>query len=464
MRVLLRPTGQLDRSGALGTAERIRRRAMVLVASIGRRAVAMAAPLILITMPLAAAGPASQASGHFTPAVGINPHYRNAGQPTAIGSDVVFSCQLPESGFPCYGPSQIRHAYSIDALPKSVTGAGRTIVIIDAFQDPFIGQELADFDTVWGIPDPPSFKIVAPDGLTPFDPNDDNMVGWSGEIALDVQWAHAIAQKANIVLVLAKSNEDADIVSAMAYAIHNNLGDVVSMSFGEGESCFDPKLDLKQHILFVEAALRHITLVASSGDDGAAQPGCKADDPAFLSASTPANDPTVLGVGGTNLTAALDTGDYQSEVAWDDGFGQSGGGFSTRYFRPLYQIGFNSRFGRGVPDVSYNGGVFGGVIVAWYAFGPGAFFIFGGTSAGAPQWAGITALADQANGRRLGWLNPQLYNLARTRPSYAKRFHDITTGNNIVAGIGGYTTSTGWDPVTGLGSPIASALIKGLTT
>jgi subtilase family serine protease len=412
-----------------------------------------------------AAPPVAAATGGYTPAVGVKPHFRSAGKPAAQGSSVVFSCQFPTTTFPCYGPSQIQRAYDIDELyTKGIDGTGRTIVIVDAFQNPYIRDELRDFSTVWGLPQA-NLRIVAPDGLTPFDINDDNMVGWSGEISLDVQWSHAIAPKAKIVLVLAKSNEDADILSALTYAVNHNLGDVISMSFGEAEQCFDPKLDAQEHKLFQQAQAKGITLIASSGDDGAAQPGCKAGDPDLLAASTPANDPGVLGIGGTNLTADLTTGDYTSEVAWDDGFGQSGGGFSTRYAKPTYQAGFVSGKQRGLPDVAYNGGVFGGVMVAWYVpfdpgnSGPGSFWIFGGTSAGAPQWSGITALLAQACGHRVGLLNDDLY----SKGAYSWYFHDIITGNNIVPGIGGYTTQKGWDAVTGLGTPKASHIVYSLS-
>ena len=118
-----------------------------------------------------------------------------------------------------------------------------------------------------------------------------------------------------------------------------------------------------------------------------------------------------------------------------------------------------------MPDVAYNGGVFGGVIVAWYVpfdpgnSGPGSFWIFGGTSAGAPQWAGITALIAQACGHRVGLLNDDLY----SKGAYSWYFRDITKGNNIVPGIGGYTTTKGWDAVTGLGTPLAAHVVYSLS-
>ena len=109
----------------------------------------------------------------------------------------------------------------------------------ECFYDSFYG--LPGLNGLGGPPDPSlgTFTQIAPDGLTPFDPTDDNMVGWAEEISLDVVWAHAIAPGANIVLVLAKSNDDADILSATQYAVDHNLGNVISQSFGENESCVD---------------------------------------------------------------------------------------------------------------------------------------------------------------------------------------------------------------------------------
>ena len=133
----------------------------------------------------------------------------------------VFGCQTRTIDNPlgaCYGPDQIQTAYGIKPLlANDFDGTGRTIVIVDAFQSPTIQQDLALFDTAFGLP-APTLNIIAPDGLTPFDPNDANQVGWSAEISLDVQWAHAVAPGATIDLVLAKSNNDADILSATKYA------------------------------------------------------------------------------------------------------------------------------------------------------------------------------------------------------------------------------------------------------
>ena len=229
--------------------------------------VALAVPLVL-----GGAVPASAAivSHAVTPAVGSSVRYEYAGSAEDFGQ-VRFSCQTRsrDPQFPrafCYGPDQIRAAYDIQSvLDGGTNGAGQTIVIVDAFSSPNIRTDLAAWNAVWGIcgmsvpattacPTPPSLDIITPDGLTPFVVSDPNQVGWSSEISLDVEWAHAIAPGANIDLVLAKSNQDADILSVTKYAIDHNLGAVISQSFGEAEACADPKLLVEEHAIFTAAS------------------------------------------------------------------------------------------------------------------------------------------------------------------------------------------------------------------
>lgn len=405
-------------------------------------------------------------------AIRISPKVQDAGKPDATST---FPCQNPKYTIHCYGPKQIRAAYGIQSLlDQGINGSGSTIVIVDAFQSPTIRQDLKTFNQAFGL-NSSKLNIIAPDGLTPFNPKDPNQVGWAEEISLDVEWAHAVAPNATIDLVLAKSNQDVDILSVTKYAVDHNLGDVISQSFGENESCADPALLAQEHMVFQEATNKHITLLASSGDQGAAQPTC--DGTSWtLAVSSPASDPLVTGVGGTQLFANQKTGSYISEIAWNEPQFQaaSGGGFSVLYKRPSYQNGVVQGNRRGVPDVAYNAAVNGGVLVAVSVIPPGAeggpFHIFGGTSAGSPQWAGIVALADQSAGQRLGFLNPSIYAIGASS-SYSSEFHDITFGNNTIqlpdakgntVTIIGYSTHKGWDPVTGWGTPIASNLVPKL--
>jgi subtilase family serine protease len=402
----------------------------------------------------------------MTPSVGDYARWADIGVPEASGS-VVFRCQQ-RTVATCYGPDQIRAAYGFDKLPAGISGAGQTIVIIDAFGSPTIRTDLAVFDAVWGLSNP-TLNIITPDGLPAFDYHSGNMVGWAGETSLDVEWAHAIAPGATIDLVLSKTNDDADILSAQQYVVEHNLGSVLSQSFGEGESCMLPAIQKHQHQAFRKALAERMTVFASSGDQGAAQAACDGSHNFFLSASTPASDPLVTGVGGTTLNADLTTGAYNSETAWTDAFGRSGGGYSTLYERPGFQEGAVKSEARGVPDVAYNAGVDGGVIGAFSFPDPTrvSFYRFGGTSAGSPQWAALAALADQTAGRPLGYLNKSLYAIGGGEER-GGAFNDITVGDNTwvymndagqVATIPGFSAAPGWDAVTGLGTPKADKLI-----
>jgi subtilase family serine protease len=405
--------------------------------------------------------------------------------------NATFSCQTRpmdgSAGPRCYQAVQIQNAYNVTPLlDRGINGTGKTIVIIDAYGSPTIAQDLQTFDATMGLPDP-NFTQIAPAGSPPaFNPNDNNQIGWGVETSLDVEWAHAIAPGANIVLAVAASNNDSDILDVLKYVVANRVGDVISQSYGEAEACMDPTLLAQQHQAFAEAAAKGMTVFASSGDSGASQPACDPKSTAALfSASTPASDPLVTGVGGTTLFADTSTGAYQSETAWTEPFGCnppavalidvncSGGGFSTLFGRPSFQAstfkGAHS-LGRGVPDVSYNAGVSGGVLVhiGFYLELLGSppdapiFFIVGGTSAGTPQWAGLAADGGQLAGRSLGDINPALYATSNAKRQYAAAFHDITVGNNDVVELGtpgGFDAGPGWDPVTGLGTPNAANLL-----
>lgn len=403
----------------------------------------------------------------------------------------LFSCQIPSLQPPtCYDPYQIRHAYNIDTLINAgFDGRGKTIVIIDAFQSPNIVTELNTFISFYGLsslnglggPSNPSlgtFTQLAPDGLTAFDPTNQDMLSWAQEITLDVLWDHAIAPGANITLVLAKSDEDVDIQSAREYAVENKLGDVISQSFGENESCMDPSLVAQQHQAFADATMQNITIFASSGDTGAGQPTC--DNSSLVKAvATPASDPLVTAVGGTELNAAGYCftlfgcnpatsplpGTFQGEVAWNEGapvFGATGGGFSVLYDEPSYQQGtIHGGKQRGVPDVSYSAAVEHGELT--YVDIPGipvGFYLFGGTSVGSGQWSAILAIADQKAGYDLGFINKALYQIGQAPPLYSASFFDVTSGNNSLDGVTGFNAGPGWDPTTGLGSPTADQLVS----
>ena len=384
-----------------------------------------------------------------------------------------FRCELRpfdlSAGLFCYGPDAIRKAYGIDSLINAgFAGKGRTIVIIDAFGSPTVADDLTTFDTVFGLPPAPSFNVVTMPGTPAFDPTNKNMVGWTGEIALDTQWAHAVAPAANIVLVAAKSDFDEDLTAALNYALDNHLGDVVSMSFGESESSLGNPSGLDAiaawQAAFVKAQKAHVTVFASSGDWGSTNPfDANGDVLPFQNVAFPASSPLVTSVGGTNLffgsaTNADPNGSYQGEQVWNDGYGAGGGGMSVLFNEPPTQLAavgnsvnktLHKR--RGVPDVAYNAGVVGGVIAVW-GVGGGCCYIFGGTSAGAPQWAGIIANLDQAHGRPMGFINDRLNQLGGAG-GLRGIFHDVTLGNNAFGGVDGYSAAPGYDLATGWGTP-----------
>jgi subtilase family serine protease len=337
-----------------------------------------------------------------------------------------------------YTPAQIRHAYGFDQIP--LDGSGQTIAIVDAYDDPTIVSDLRTFDQEFGIADPPSFAKVNEYGSTALPQAD---AGWDGEISLDVEWAHAIAPGANIVLVEANSTSDVDLYTAVDYA-RNQPGVVtVSMSFGGSEASFDPTVD---SILTTPAG--HIggfglpggiTFVASTGDSGA--PG-----------GYPAYSPNVLAVGGTSLY--LDSwGDYQGEAGWSG----SGGGISQVEPEPAYQDSVQNTGTRTIPDVSYDADPNTGFYT--YDTAAGGWGVVGGTSAGAPQWAALMALADEARGVYLGAGSldgptqtlPAIYS-----PVMSGDFNDVTSGSN------GYNAGPGYDLVTGLGSPDAPWVVYDL--
>jgi subtilase family serine protease len=324
-----------------------------------------------------------------------------------------------------YTPAQVAHAYGFDRT--GLTGAGQTIAIVTAFNSPTVAQDLAAFDNAFGLAGA-SLKIVNQAGGAPAGPAD---AGWSLETALDVEWAHAIAPRANILLVEARSASAGDLTSAIDYARHQPGVSVVSMSFGGAEFPQELRYDA---VLTAPPGHAGITFVAASGDSGAS--------PVWPSVS-----PNVLSVGGTALLTGPG-GTYAGEVGWSG----SGGGVSLYEREPAYQLGVQTTGRRGTPDVAYDAAPQTGFAV----YQGGAWQTVGGTSAGAPQWAGLTALADQRRAQHgLGPLNQaqaRLYNLP------AADFHDVVLGGN------GYSAGVGYDYVTGLGSPVANRLVNDLAT
>jgi subtilase family serine protease len=441
-----------------------------------RASVAFAVTSLLVGIAaLAAFAHAGTAAvgGHKTPMTGDGTRLQSIGSPLAgSAGSVHFNCQKTTPAG-CYGPDQIRAAYSIQPLlDKGYDGTGRTIGIVDAYGSATLAADLATFNSVWGLP-AANITVLTPYGVDPTSAS--NAAGWAQETSLDVQWAHAVAPGAKIVLVVAKSNDDKDILDATEWLGNNTQADVLSQSYGEAEQCMDPTQLARQHKVFDALSAKGITLFASSGDQGAGIPACSGPTFYFKAASTPASDPDVTSVGGTALHADGTTGAYQSESTWNESslLGDAvagGGGVSTLFSRPDFQAPFvKDTHQREVPDVSYNAAIFNGVIAVWN----GGFFRFGGTSAGSPQWAALTAITDQIAGGRVGAINKTLYKLAKM-PNSSSYFHDVADGSNNsvpnftadgtseVADIVGFSAVPGYDMATGLGTPIASSLLPAI--
>jgi subtilase family serine protease len=347
-------------------------------------------------------------------------------------------------------PSQIAAAYSISQ--SSTTAGGETIAIVDAYNDPNIQVDLATFDSQYKLP-AANLTVENQAGQTTNLPRTD--AGWSLEIALDVEWAHAAAPGAKIILVEANSASTSDLMTAVQTAARQ--ASVVSMSWGGSEFAGETAYDTAAYF-----ANPNVTFVAASGDDGGA-----------AGAEWPAASPYVVSVGGTTL-ALTSTGSILSETAWSasgsrfSGYSGSTGGASLYESAPSYQTSAlgSSVTKRETPDVSADANPSTGLSV--YDSVPGAgqtgWFKVGGTSAGAPLWAGIVAAADQARAAagKAALSSTQtlslLYGISTTTASAAD-FHDITSGSNFVA-----SAKPGYDMVTGLGSPVASNLVAAAAT
>ena len=416
----------------------------------------------------------------------------------------------------CFTPVAMQNSYNVGPLyAAGLTGRGKTIAVIDSFGSATIANDLNVFSTAFGLPHlcgeagvtctpgMPTFTILQVQGSPPPNPPPpNNGTGqeshnlWAIEVSLDVEWAHAIAPEANIILVTTPTAEVlgvqgfSQMMNAVQYVVDHKLADVISMSLGAGEGTFSGTTSLLNlRAALIAAAANHVTVLASSGDGGTSNvlkvPTKTPNLIPYPSVEWPASDPLVTAVGGTYLCTdpvtgtAVDSTDPPTvcqsnpgvrEVGWID----SGGGYSILFPRPAFQNtlppgstfvgssvgapGPNSNM-RGVPDIAFQASARTGPLV--YDGGEGGWFIVGGTSCSAPQWAGLIAIADQIAGSDLGYINPALYQLA-AGPNYSTYFFDVTTGNNQTTSIPGYLASPGWDAVTGLGTPNAATLLPAL--
>ena len=343
-------------------------------------------------------------------------------------------------------PAKIRHAYGFDQIYFSSgtvqgDGTGQTIAIVSAYDHPTIESDLSYFSSAYGLPqaDFTKKKMSTTMTVSPV---------WALESAMDVQWAHAIAPGAKILLVEAKSASFKDLFAAVDYANAQPGVSSISMSWGTsefaGETIYDSRFITPAGHIGGGNQLGGITYVASAGDVGART-------------QYPAVSPNVLSVGGTRLS--IDSaGNYLGETAWS----KSGGGVSLYESKPAYQSLVTASSTKRVgPDVAYNGDPLSGFPVYTTSpyYGIKGWFQVAGTSAGAPQWAALAAIANQ--GRAING-QPSLYGSTQTQQSIYSmsptNFHDVITGSN------GYSASTGFDLVTGRGSPYANRVVSSLVS
>ena len=393
------------------------------------------------------------------------------------------------SGETCYTPQQLQVAYGVKPLlDRGIDGRGETVVLPELAESQLnpplvtdLRQDMAAFDGLFHLR-AARMRVVS------------TLAGsgspWLafGEEVLDAEVVHALAPDANLVILLLPSTSLDNTPNAVAAAFAElrlgpALGGVMSISAAGqigGEHCVSRAQAGHLNTALRAAVSRGLTVVAASGDIGAAAYQC--DLYSALTGTPPvkpargvlllASDPFVLSAGGTALTASH-AGAWISETAWGlasgnpgnagGSFQASGGGFSELFARPSYQAGVPGiGAARGVPDVSADASDRTGVAVVFRNGTQDMVQSHGGTSASAPIWAALIALADQYAGRHLGLVNPAIYQIARS-PRYHQAFHDITTGNNTVrfppTTVTGYQAAPGWDPVTGWGSPDAQVLI-----
>ena len=437
----------------------------------------------------------AEAGLQFLPLVQVSPDDSN----TATADPAACTSPPPvhtSASFHCYTPTDIRTAYDLNRLySEGITGAGETIVIVDAYGSPTALSDLNFFSSTFGLP-APDLTIVNPTGTPSFSFNMHGVqVGWAFETSLDLQWAHAVAPNAKLVLIEGNPAETEgvqgfpSIFTGEQFAVTHYPGSVMSQSFAVTEQSFHSAADVQVarfDQVYQQAASNFVTVLGSSGDTGTTNVigGQGASTPKVLPFPTvnwPSSDPLVTSAGGTwlqfgwtwtptssNILSFATTPGSRTEAVWNEPYlpVATGGGRSVLFSTPGFQSSIPSTVllgARGLPDVSWNSAVNGGVLV--FTSFPGArvgWHTVGGTSAASPQLAGLVALTNQiadnlGKSHHVGYLNPLLYNL----PSSA--FHDIvphtfgtvTLDSNALFGFGiaGMSTTAGWDLTTGFGSP-----------
>ncbi len=417
---------------------------------------------------------------------------------------------VARAGVQCYSPAQMEKAYGLKPLYRQgYDGRGRTIVVVDPYGSPTIGNDLAYFDRMTGLPAPPRFRVIAPVGpIPPFpaiDPHhltnyDRERIDKAGETTGDVELAHEIAPGANIVLVETPVTETgngggfAAMMAAEQYVFEHGIGAVVSQSFSLPEQNFGRAAIMRLRYAYLTAYKDRVSVFGATNDQGVSGPPLSGDSLYhYPVVQWPASDPLVTGVGGTDIQLDAAGNRTAPDVAWNDTWNPlvaqlsttnclkppipwaSSGGVSTIFTRPAYQDPIRKIVGgrRGLPDISMNAAISDGVLTyeSWSGegtWGEGG----GGTSAATPEFAAMIAIADQMAHRRIGLINPYLYELERrhapgivdiTKGTNTVSFHDDQVNNSgPIVTVKGYNARRGYDLVTGVGTPNAAALVPEL--
>jgi len=407
---------------------------VVVVAGAALAATAVAAPAAASQQPKAAQQAHHVFSAAASSFVGANTVRQKVDRLTAA------TASLP----------RLAKAYNTPTLwNQGLTGAGATVATLVSYGDADIKAVMDAYDQQLGLP-PADISVIAPVGAVPgcTDSGVDTATcqGWGGETDLDVAMFHTMAPAAKIVIIATPIAETQgftglpEMMAAVDYAAKHKVADVISMSFGTAEDTF-PAVDSVKSLdpAFERASRAGITLVASSGDFGATNPVLVGDGTfPYRVASWPASDPNVTSLGGTVLSLDANGNRTAPDALWP----RSGGGVSKAYARPSWQKSVVGGKFRSFPDITMEG--------------------ISGTSESAPLFAGVLALAVQANhGHSLGQINPALY--GKLGPKAAKSgIVDVTSGDNSFGAVTGYTAAAGFDTVSGWGTLDAAKFVPAL--
>jgi subtilase family serine protease len=456
-----------------------------------------AASLLLAAVVTVAAGSAAGAAhqaGQAGDGVTISPSAIHAVNGVLATPPTTSLCEQ-RYHIACYVPAQIRQAYNLPRLYRQgITGRGQTIIIVDSFGSPTVARDLARFDQAAHLAAPPSLRVIQPAGRVPAYQATANREGWAGETDLDVEYAHAIAPGASIVLVETPTSENEgttgfpQIVAAEKYVINHHLGAVISQSFSATEQTFPSRRSvLSLRGAYIDAERQGVTVLAASGDSGAADATFN-EVTYYLHRVTswPDSDPLVTGVGGVQLHLNAAGDNVKRPTVWNDTYNvatnefvvgaagpsplAAGGGRSIFFSRPSYQNGVRDVVGdhRGVPDISMSAACNGAAdMYQSFPGQPAGWYPTCGTSEATPEFAGIVALADQVAGHPLGLINPYLYQLsARHAPGIV----DVVTGDSTVSfrqggrlhTVPGYRARPGYDLASGVGTVNAPEFVREL--